>query len=48
MIRDLIFYAISANVIALIAALVGASLPIILLSTLLIPPILLLIFRIIR
>ncbi len=48
MVKDFIFYAIAANVIALIAALAGASLAIILFSSLLIPPILLIIIRIIR
>jgi len=46
--KDIIFYMITANVIALIAALAGASLTVILFSSLLIPPILLLIIRIIR
>ncbi|MFQ6122740.1 MAG: hypothetical protein ACE5LA_06775 [Dehalococcoidales bacterium] len=48
MMKDLIFYAVAANVIALIAALTGASLPVILFSSLLIPPLILLIIRIIR
>jgi hypothetical protein len=48
MLKDLVFYTIAANVIALIAALVGASLPVIIFSALLIPPLLLLIIRIIR
>jgi len=48
MMKDFIFYAIAANVIALIAALAGASLAVILFSSLLIPPILLIIIRIIR
>ncbi len=42
------FYAVAANVIALIAVLAGASLAVILFSSLLIPPILLLIIRLIR
>ncbi len=46
--RDFIFYAVAANVIALIAALAGASLAVILFSSLLIPPILLILIRIIR
>ena len=46
--KDLIFYMVAANVIALIASLAGASLPVILFSSLLIPPILLIIIRIIR
>ncbi|MBU2534692.1 MAG: hypothetical protein KKD83_00810 [Chloroflexi bacterium] len=48
MMKDFIFYAIAANVIALIAALAGASLAVILFSSLLIPPILLILIRIIR
>jgi hypothetical protein len=46
--KDLIFYAIASSVIALIAQLAGASLPVILFTSLLIPPIILLIIRIIR
>jgi len=46
--KDIIFYIVAANVIALIAGVAGASLPVILFSSLLIPPILLLIIRIIR
>ncbi len=42
------FYSIAATVIALIAQLVGASLFVILFSSLIIPPIILLIIRIIR
>jgi hypothetical protein len=45
--RDLIFYTIASTVIALIAQLMGASLTMILLLSLLIPPVLLLIIRII-
>ena len=45
--RDLIFYAIASTVIGLIAQLMGASLTVILLTSLLIPPVLLLIIRII-
>ena len=48
MLKDLVFYAIAANVIALIAALAGAGLMVILFSSLLIPPLLLIIIRIIR
>ena len=48
MLKDIVFYAVAANVIALIAALLGASLPVILFSALLIPPILLIIIRVIR
>jgi len=46
--KDLIFYWIAAGVIAVIAQLAGASLPVILFSSLLIPPLFLLIIRIIR
>jgi hypothetical protein len=46
--KDLIFYAIASSVIALIAQLAGASLPVILFTSLLIPPIILLIIRLIR
>ncbi len=48
MLKDIVFYMVAANVIALIAWLAGASLAVILFSSLLIPPILLLIIRIIR
>lgn len=48
LVKDLIFYWIAASVIALIAGLAGASLAVILFSSLLIPPIILLIIRIIR
>ncbi len=46
--KDFIFYAIAAHVIALIAALAGASLPVILFSSLLLPPVILIIIRLIR
>lgn len=46
--NDIIFYVIAGNVIALIAGLAGASLTVILFSSLLIPPIILIILRIIR
>ena len=46
--KDIIFYMVAANVIALIAGVAGASLPVILFSSLLIPPIILLVIRIIR
>jgi hypothetical protein len=46
--RDLIFYTIAAFVIGLIAQLAGASLMVILLTSLLIPPVILLIIRIIN
>ncbi len=45
--KDIIFYMIVGNVIALIAAVAGASLPVILFLSLLVPPLLLLIIRII-
>lgn len=48
MMKDFIFYAIAANIIALIAALAGASLAVILFSSLLIPPIILILIRILR
>ena len=48
MVKELVFYSIAASVIGLIAQLAGASLPIILFSSLLIPPLLLLIIRVIR
>ena len=48
MLKDLIFYTVAANVIAGIAYLVGASLAVILLSSLLIPPVILLVIRIMR
>ena len=48
MVKELVFYSVAASVIALIAQLAGASLPVILFSALLIPPVLLLIIRVIR
>ena len=48
MMKDFIFYAIAANVIGLIAAMSGASLMVILFSSLLIPPVILIVWRIIR
>ena len=48
MLKDIIFYTVAANVIALIAYVAGASLAVILFSSLLIPPLILLIIRIIR
>ena len=48
MVRELIFYSVAASVIALIAQLAGASLPVVLFSALLIPPLLLILIRIIR
>ncbi len=44
--NDLIFYVIAGNVIALIAGLAGASMGVILFSSLIIPPIILLLYRI--
>jgi len=46
--NDIIFYVVAGNVIALIAGFAGANIPVILFSALLIPPIILIIFRIIR
>ena len=46
--KDMIFYLITANVIGVIAGLAGASLPVILFSSLLGPPVLLLILRILH
>ena len=48
MLKDLIFYTVAANVIALITVLAGASLAVILFSSLLIPPVILIVWRIIR
>ncbi len=48
LVKDSIFYSVAASVIALIAQLAGASLPVILFLSLLIPPIFLLIIRIVR
>jgi hypothetical protein len=48
MLKDFIFYTIAANVIALIAVLLGASLAVILFTSLLIPPVILIVWRIIR
>ncbi len=44
--KDIIFYVIAANVIGLIAGAAGADMSVILLSSLLIPPVILLIIRI--
>ncbi|MDO8716538.1 MAG: hypothetical protein Q7J73_07005 [Dehalococcoidales bacterium] len=46
--KELIFYSIAGTVIGLIAQLAGASFTVILLTSLLIPPVILLIFRILR
>ena len=46
--KDLLFYTIASTIIALIAQLLGASLPVILMTSLLIPPIILLVIRILR
>ena len=48
MFKDLVFYSIAGSVIAVIAQLAGASLAVVLFSSLLIPPLLLLFIRIIR
>jgi len=46
--KDIIFYVITGNVIALIAGFAGASLLVIMFLSLLIPPIILIILRIIH
>ena len=46
--KNIVFYTVAATVIALIAQVAGASLTIVLLSSLLGPPVLLLIIRIVR
>ena len=46
--KNIVFYTVAATVIALIAQVSGASLTVVLLSSLLGPPVLLLIIRIIR
>ena len=46
--KNIVFYAVAATVIALIAQVAGASLTVILFSSLLGPPVILLIIRIIR
>jgi hypothetical protein len=46
--KDIIFYIIAANIIGVIAGLAKASLPVILFSSLIGPPLLLLILRILR
>ena len=46
--NDLIFYVIAGNVIALIAGLAGASFTVILFLALLIPPVILIIIRVMR
>ena len=48
MFKELIFYSIAGSVIALVAQLAGASLPVILVSSLIVLPLLLLLYRIIR
>jgi len=48
MFTDIMFYSVAASMIGLIAQVARASLPVILFSALLIPPLLLLLFRIIR
>lgn len=44
--RDLIFYTVASAIIALVAQLLGASLGVVLFSSLLIPPVILLAYRI--
>ncbi len=46
--KDILFYVVAANVIAVITGIAGASLPVILFSSLIIPPLILLVIRIIR
>jgi hypothetical protein len=46
--KEYIYYSVAASIIAAIAQLAGASLPVTIFSALLIPPALLLIIRIIR
>ncbi len=46
--KDIIFYIVAGNIIGLIAGVSGASLPVILFTSLLIPPIILIIIRIMR
>ena len=46
--KDLIFYTIASTVIALIAKVAGAGLPTILMTSLIIPPFLLIAYRIYR
>lgn len=46
--KDLLFYTVAGSIIALIAQLAGASLPVILFTSLLIPPIILIAIRILR
>ena len=46
--KELIFYTVAGSVIGLIAQLAGASLAVVLFTSLLIPPVILLILRIIR
>ena len=48
MFKDIVFYSVAGTIIALIAQVAGASLPVVLFSSLLIPPLLLLVIRIIR
>ncbi len=46
--KDLIFYTVAGTVIGSIAQLAGASLAVVLLSSLIIPPVILLVIRIMR
>ncbi len=48
MFKDIVFYSVAASVIGLIAQVAGASLTITLFLSLLVPPLLLLLFRITR
>lgn len=46
--KELIFYSVAGSIIGLIAQVAGASLPLILFLSLLVPPVILLIIRVIR
>ena len=46
--EDLIFYAIASTIISIVAAALGASLAVIIFTSLIIPPVLLIFIRIIR
>jgi hypothetical protein len=48
MLKDFLFYSVAATLIALLAQAAGASLGVILFSSLLIPPLLLLVIRMVR
>jgi hypothetical protein len=48
MFKDIVFYSVAASVIGLIAQIAGASFGVILFLSLLVPPIILIVIRIIR